>query len=60
MPLTDTNPLKFVPTSAISDYVAILVTPEKAFEILMDMRQPERAWTLLIAATGCVSVKLLD
>jgi integrase len=48
----DTNPLKFVPTSAMSDYVALVVKPEKAFEILMDMKQPERTLTLLISATG--------
>lgn len=53
LPLTErTNPLTFVPTSAMSDYVAIVVTPEKAFEILMDLKQPERTLTLLISATG--------
>ncbi|MGB7149240.1 MAG: site-specific integrase [Terriglobales bacterium] len=46
------NPLKLVRCHTTSDYEALIVTPQQAFAVLMDLPEPERTLTLLVAATG--------
>ena len=48
----ETNPLNWVEQSGKSNYKALIVTPEQAFNILLALPEPERTLTLLIAATG--------
>ena len=46
------NPLKLVRCHTTSDYEALILTPQQAFAVLMDLPEPERTLTLLVAATG--------
>jgi len=46
------NPLNLVRCHTTSDYEASILTPQQAFIVLMDLPEPERTLTLLVAATG--------
>ena len=48
----EANPVAFVSIATISEYEAILITPQEAFQILSLMRLFESVLTLLVAATG--------
>jgi integrase len=48
----EANPLRFVRCKTTSEYAAIILTPEQAFAILLQLPQPESTLTLLAAATG--------
>jgi integrase len=46
------NPMRFVRQKTTSDYTPIIMSPEQAFDILLNMREPERTLSLTDAATG--------
>lgn len=46
------NPLRFVRCKAISGYEAVILSPDQAFAVLVDLPEPERTLTLLAASTG--------
>ncbi len=46
------NPLRFVRCKTISNYEAVILSPEQAFAVLVDLPEPERTLTLLAASTG--------
>jgi integrase len=46
------NPLRFVRCKTISGYEAVILSPEQAFAVLVDLPEPERTLTLLAASTG--------
>jgi integrase len=46
------NPLRFVRCKTVSSYEAVILTPEQAFSVLMQLEEPERTLTLLASATG--------
>ncbi len=46
------NPMRFVRQRTTSDYTPIIMSPEQAFDILLNMREPERTLSLTDAATG--------
>lgn len=46
------NPLRFVRCKTVSNYEAMILTPEQAFNVLMQLEEPERTLTLLASATG--------
>lgn len=48
----ESNPLRFVRCKTTSDYEAIILTPQQAFGLLMDLPEPQRTLTLLAAGTG--------
>src|SRR5437868_2021463 len=48
----EANPVAFVSIATISEYEAILITPQQAFQILSLMGLFESVLTLLVAATG--------
>jgi integrase len=48
----DANPMHFVKQRTTSDYQPVVLTPQQAFAIVLQMGEPERTLTLLIAATG--------
>ena len=48
----ESNPLLFVRCKTQSDYEAIILTPEQAFTVLLQLPEPERTLTLLAAGTG--------
>jgi integrase len=48
----ESNPLNFVRCKTTSDYEALILTPEQAFAVLIELPQPERTLTLLDASTG--------
>jgi len=48
----ESNPLLFVRCKTQSDYEAIILTPEQAFTVLLELPEPERTLTLLAAGTG--------
>jgi integrase len=48
----ETNPMRFVRCKTTSDYEAMILTPEQAFDVLMKLEEPERTLTLLAASTG--------
>ncbi len=48
----ETNPVNWVEQSGKSNYKALIVSPEQAFNILLALPESERTLTLLIAATG--------
>jgi integrase len=48
----ESNPLRFVRCKTTSDYEAIILTPEQAFTVLLNLEEPERTLTLLAAGTG--------
>ena len=59
------NPLRFVRCKTLSSYEAVILSPEQAFTVLVDLPEPERTLTLLAASTGlriseCLGLQWLD
>ena len=53
LPMTgDGNPVSFVTQSAKSNYSALIVSPEQAFRIMMELKDPHRTLVFLVAVTG--------
>lgn len=53
LPMTgDGNPVAFVTQSSKSNYKAIIVSPEQAFRIMMELEEPHRTLVFLVAVTG--------
>ena len=48
----EANPMRFVRCKTTSDYEAMILTPEQAYAVLLNLREPERTLTLLAAGTG--------
>jgi integrase len=48
----DGNPVAFVTQSSKSSYKAVIVTPEQAFRIMMELGEPYRTLVFLVAVTG--------
>ncbi len=48
----ESNPLRFVRCKTMSDYEAVILSPEQAFAILVGLPDPEKTLTLLAASTG--------
>lgn len=48
----ESNPLRFVRCKTTSDYEALIITPQQAFALLLNMPHPERTLTLLASGTG--------
>src|SRR6266852_4731172 len=48
----ESNPMRFVRCKTTSGYEAIIITPEQAYEVVRNLREPERTLTLLAAGTG--------
>jgi len=48
----ESNPLRFVRCKTTTDYEAMILTPEQAYAVLLNLREPERTLTLLAAGTG--------
>jgi integrase len=61
----EANPLRFVRCKTTSGYEAMILTPEQAYAIVRNLREPERTLTLLAAGTGlriseCLSLQWQD
>ena len=53
LPMTgDGNPVAFVTQSSKSSYKAIIVSPEHAFRIMVELKDPYRTLVFLVAVTG--------
>jgi integrase len=53
LPMTgDGNPVAFVTQSSKSSYTAVIVSPEQAFRIMMELKDPYRTLVFLVAVTG--------
>jgi integrase len=53
LPMTgDENPVAFVTQSSKSGYTAVIVSPEQAFRIMMELKDPYRTLVFLVAVTG--------
>jgi integrase len=48
----ESNPMRFVRCKTTSEYEAMILTPEQAYAILLNLREPVRTLTLLAAGTG--------
>jgi integrase len=48
----EANPMRFVRCKTTSGYEAMILTPEQAYSILLNLKEPERTLTLLAAGTG--------
>jgi integrase len=48
----ESNPLRFVRCKTTSDYEALIISPQQAFALLLNMPEPERTLTLLASGTG--------
>ena len=48
----DGNPVAFVTQSSKSNYKAVIVSPEQAFRIMMELGEPYRTLVFLVAVTG--------
>jgi integrase len=48
----ESNPMRFVRCNTTSEYEAMILTPEQAYAVLLNLREPERTLTLLAAGTG--------
>jgi integrase len=48
----ESNPMRFVRCKTTSGYEAMILTPEQAYAIVCNLREPERTLTLLAAGTG--------
>jgi integrase len=48
----ESNPMRFVRCKTTTEYEAMILTPEQAYAVLLDLREPERTLTLLAAGTG--------
>ena len=53
LPMTgEGNPVAFVTQSSKSNYKAVIVSPEQAFRIMMELEEPYRTLVFLVAVTG--------
>jgi integrase len=53
LPMTgDGNPVAFVTQSSKSNYKAVIVSPEQAFRIMVELKDPHRTLVFLVAVTG--------
>jgi integrase len=53
LPMTgEGNPVAFVTQSSKSGYKAVIVSPEQAFRIMMELEDPYRTLVFLVAVTG--------
>jgi len=53
LPMTgDGNPVAFVTQSSKSSYKAIIVSPEQAFRMMLELKEPYRTLVFLVAVTG--------
>jgi integrase len=48
----ESNPMRFARCKTTSGYEAMILTPEQAYAIVRNLREPERTLTLLAASTG--------
>ena len=48
----ESNPMRFVRCRTTSTYEAMILTPEQAYAILLNLQEPERTLTVLAAGTG--------
>jgi integrase len=48
----EANPMRFVRCKTTSNYEAMILSPQQAFDTLMKLEEPERTLTLLASATG--------
>jgi len=48
----ESNPMRFVRCNTTSGYEAMILTPEQAYAVFRNLRDPERTLTLLAASTG--------
>jgi integrase len=48
----DGNPVAFVTQSSKSNYKAVIISPEQAFRIMMELGEPFRTLVFLVAVTG--------
>ena len=48
----ESNPMRFVRCKTTSSYEAMILTPEQAYQLLMNLQEPERTLTILAAGTG--------
>jgi integrase len=48
----ESNPMRFVRCKTTSAYEAMILTPEQAYAVLLNLEEPERTLTLLAAGTG--------
>jgi integrase len=44
--------MRFVRCKTTSEYEAMILTPEQAYAVLLNLKEPERTLTLLAAGTG--------
>jgi len=48
----ESNPMRFVRCRTTSAYEAMILTPEQAYAVLVNLQEPERTLTLLASSTG--------
>jgi integrase len=48
----ESNPMRFVRCKTTSGYEAMIITPEQAYAVLLNLQEPERTLTLLASGTG--------
>src|SRR5206468_13053241 len=48
----ESNPMRFVRCGTTSAYEAMILTPEQAYAVLLNLQEPERTLTLLASGTG--------
>jgi len=48
----ESNPMCFVRCQTTSTYEAMIITPEQAYALLLNLQEPERTLTILAAGTG--------
>jgi integrase len=48
----ESNPMRFVRCRTTSAYEAMILTPEQAYAVLLNLQEPERTLTLLASGTG--------
>jgi integrase len=61
----ESNPMRFVRCKTTSPYEAMILTPEQAYAVLLNLREPERTLMLLASGTGlriseCLSLQWQD
>jgi integrase len=49
---SDGNPVAFVTQSSKSNHIAVIISPEQAFRIMMELKDPHRTLVFLVAVTG--------
>ena len=48
----ESNPMRFVRCRTTTGYEAMILTPEQAYAVLLNLQEPERTLTLLASGTG--------